>query len=101
MTDRYYVTNDAGVQIARTTGLLSTVAEQIRADILGHRHVRCTTGPRLHVTVDMQRHTFVVFLHGARLDPHDWPSWVVQLSTLLGFTQQENHPNDRDPGSDG
>jgi hypothetical protein len=101
MTDRYYVTNDAGVQIARTTGLLSTVAEQIRADILGRRHVRCTTGPRLHVTVDIQRHTFVVFLHGARLDPHDWPSWVTQLSTLLGFPMQETTRHDHDHRNDG
>lgn len=84
----------------RATSLPLT-AVRIAEDPAGFRHVRKTDQLHVVATVDMQRRTFVVFLHGARLDPRDWPSWATQLSTLLGFTMQETTRHDQDPGDDG
>ncbi len=98
---RYSVTIDSGVQLGRPVQVVGDVAEMILDDRAGRRHVRRSDYQRLVATVDMQRHTFVVFLHGARLDPHDWPLWAIRLSTLLGFNMQETTRHDQDPGTDG
>lgn len=98
---RYSVTIDSGVELGRPVLAVYDVAKRILEDQAGRRHVRRSDYERLVATVDMQRRTFVVFLHGARLDPHDWPSWTIRLSTLLGFNMQETTQHDQDPGTDG
>lgn len=96
----YRVTVDGGAQVARPTSFDKTVALLAEDTQLGRRHVRSTEHPHLVVTLDRQRATFVVFLHGARLDPHDWPSWAKELNTRLGFPDQGASPHDQDPGAD-
>lgn len=97
MPDTYRITVDGGAQLARPTTKLDVVADLIRSQPDGRRHVRLTHAPHCVATIDMQRHTFVVFLHGARLDPHDHPVWATQLSDLLGFPTMETR-HDQDPG---
>ncbi len=89
MPDTYRITVDGGAQLARPTTKLGVVAELILSQPDGRRHVRLTHAPHLVVTVDMQLNTFAVFLHGARLDPHNHPVWATQLSALLGFPTTE------------
>lgn len=100
MADEFRTTTSVGIPLWRVTTLDAT-ARRILDDPTGIRYVRRTDIAHLVACVDMQRTSYVVLFHGARLDPHDWPSWVTQLSDLLGFAPQETTRHDHDPGSDG
>lgn len=84
MAELFRLTVDGGAQLCRAT-TLDKVADRIREQPDGRRHVRSTAATHVVATVDMQLGTMALFLHEAAVHDSDWPGWAHILRSSLNL----------------
>lgn len=84
MAGLYRLTADGGTQLCRPAAL-HTIADRIREQPDGRRHVRLNTAPQTVATVDVQRSSIAVFTTGIPVPPRRWPTWALELAQHLSL----------------